>query len=359
MEFAFFSILVIFFAIIAVIFYFLRVVKKTSILEAVFVILYLLSIPIFWIGMEEHSIDYFTAIDPIDYCYTPFGSVHFPTLIFYFLAFHISAVLVWWRGRQLPPLTLVISLVFLLIGFFVNIAVIIQVFVHNTNTMGINKGDNFFFFPMPILNMIMYFSLINKVMNEEKNKAQTRVYTNKFLNQVNQFLANRYDETSWALIFTIPVFLFSTLILILFGQEPDAIIKAFTDTTTWTFSQKEHPPVLDHSGHYLCTVAAKGSPNVVQPIFIGKRHGRKIIVNRQLQIANAFEEMIQNFSPKIHYFIRKNYDRYGYNLSLKINTQWASNLTYFLMKPLEWLFLFSLYLLVESPEKKIRRQYQP
>lgn len=350
--------LIILCTLIAGIFYFLRVVKKTSIMEAIFVILYLLSIPFFWIGMEEHDADYFTAIDPIDHCYTPFGSVHFPTLIFYFLAFHISAVLVWRRGRRLPPLTLVISLVFLFIGFFVNAAVIMQISGHNTSTMMINKGDSYFFFPMPILNMIMCFLLLNKVMNEEKNKAQTRVYTNKLLNKINQFLANRYDETSWAIIFTLPIFLLSTLVLILFGQESDAIIKAFTDTTTWSFSQKEHPPILDHSGHYLCTVAAKGSPNVVHPIFIGKRHGRQIIVNRQLQIANAFEEMIQDFSPKIHYFIRKNYDRYGYNLSLKINTQWASNLTYLVMKPLEWLFLISLYLFVESPEKKIRKQYQ-
>lgn len=82
-------------------------------------------------------------------------------------------------------------------------------------------------------------------------------------------------------------------------------------------------------------------------------------MNRQLQIANAFEEMISDFSPQMHRFIRRTYDRYGYNLSLKINTPQRSNLTYFLMKPLEWLFLFCLYLGCQNPEAKIKKQYAP
>lgn len=154
-----------------------------------------------------------------------------------------------------------------------------------------------------------------------------------------------------------PVFVVVAIILILLGQDYDSLVKVYTETTTWVFSQKSHPPPLDHRGHYLCTVSACGTPRIVKPILIGKRHGRAIIVNRQLQIANAFEEMISDVSPKIHSVIRRNYDRYGYNLSLKINTEKRSNLTYLLMKPLEWLFLLFLYLCCEKPEKKIKNQY--
>ncbi|PZP49892.1 MAG: hypothetical protein DI598_06785 [Pseudopedobacter saltans] len=163
--------------------------------------------------------------------------------------------------------------------------------------------------------------------------------------------------TVWALIFLLPIFIIITLILILFGQDANSLVKVFTDTTTWTFSQKSHPPVLTPRGHYLCTVAAKGDPKVVKPIRLGKRHGNTIIVNRQLQIANAFEELIADYTPILHRFIRKNYDKYGYNLSLKINSKMGSNITYVLMKPLEWIFLICLYLGYQNPEQKIKKQY--
>jgi len=144
----------------------------------------------------------------------------------------------------------------------------------------------------------------------------------------------------------------------LFGQYPDSMIKVFTDTTTWTLSQKSHPPFLDHQGHYLCTVAACGSPRIVKPQRIGSRHGHPIIVNRQLSVANAFESILETRSPKIHRFIRRNYDKYGYPLSKKITGRFGSNLTYLIMKPLEWLFLLVIYLFSTKPEELISRQYR-
>lgn len=80
------------------------------------------------------------------------------------------------------------------------------------------------------------------------------------------------------------MFLIITLILVLFGQETNSIIKTFTDTVTWTLSQQVHPPVLNHRGYYLCTVAASGHPKIIKPIRMGQRNGRQIIVNRQLLI---------------------------------------------------------------------------
>lgn len=74
-------------------------------------------------------------------------------------------------------------------------------------------------------------------------------------------------------------------------------------------------------------------------------------------IANAFEELIQVKHPKIHNTIRRLYDKYGYPLSKKINTNFWSNFTYFSMKPLEWLFLIFIYLSNEKPEELINRQY--
>ena len=328
--------------------------------EITLLIFYILSFLPFSFGIMVHAHQYTEAIDPIDpNCYIPFGDKHFVSLLVYFVLYHISGILIWIKGRKLPPLTLVLSLVLLFIGLILNFFVIIQIMGHNTETIDAYKGNDgtpFMIFT-PLISFLIAFLLIGKIINEEKTKAETRIYKNKFLNFCNQFLSKRFDESVWAIVLLFPVLLVITAILIIFGQDYNSLIKVFTDTTTWTFSQKMHPPTLDHTGHYLCTVAAKGNPKIVKPIKIGKRQGKPIIINRQLQIANAFEEKIQEISPKTHQFIRRNYDKYGYNLSIKINSESASNLTYILMKPLEWTFLIFLYLFCQSPETKIKKQY--
>ncbi|MDO6852929.1 hypothetical protein Q4599_05025 [Cellulophaga lytica] len=353
--------LVLFFVLI---FFTVKALKKNkkgiSNLEVTVFVLYLLSFLLFGLGILTHVHQHTEAIDPIDpECYIPFGGKHILTLIVYFIFFNISAGFIWIKGRKLPPLSLVLFLVFLVIGLFINTAILIQITHHNLDSFGIyaeNTGTFLFIFT-PALSLIIAIGLLLKIVREEKIQAKDKVYKNKFLNYCNSFLASKFSESVWALLLFIPVFILITIVLLLFGQDVNSITKVFTETTTWAFSQKMHPPILDHKGHYLCTVAAKGDPKIVKPIRLGKRHKNIIIVNRQLQIANAFEEMITDISPGLHSFIRKNYDKYGYNLSLKINSKIRSNITYILMKPLEWIFLISLYLLCVNPEKKISKQY--
>lgn len=147
------------------------------------------------------------------------------------------------------------------------------------------------------------------------------------------------------------------VIFIITGQGYDAAVKAFTDTADWTFSQQIPPPPLDYPGHYLCTVAAGGHKKVVKPQRFGKRRGAIIIVNRQLCIANAFEDYIQEKFPRFHRFIRHVYDTYGYPISKFIDTPLKADIVYFVMKPLEWVFLLFLYMFDVRPEKRIKNQY--
>ncbi len=149
------------------------------------------------------------------------------------------------------------------------------------------------------------------------------------------------------------------IIAVLAGQGLDAPVKAFTDTADWTFSKQIPPPPMEYEGHYLCTVAAGGHGKVVKPVRFGKRRGAVIIVNRQLCIANAFEESVAERFPKLHKRIRHAYDTYGYPLSNIITTKGRADLVYFLMKPLEWVFLLYLYLTDIRPEERINRQYMP
>lgn len=161
------------------------------------------------------------------------------------------------------------------------------------------------------------------------------------------------------LIFACLFFVIAVLeiIFILTGQGADAPIKAFKDTADWTFSQQLPPPPKHYEGHYLCTVAAGGHKKVVKPLRYGTRHGATIIVNRQLCVANAFEDYIHEKLPKFHKLIRGAYDKYGYPLSKHITTPRRADVVYILMKPLEWLFLIFLYMFDTKPEQRISRQY--
>jgi len=321
---------------------------------------YLLTLFLFLLGLLFHSNPYYKAVDPVDgECYNPFSEQHILTLIFYFVAYNVSLFLVWTRSQKLPPLSLVLAMIFILIGMVLNLVIIYQTSTHNTTSldMYISDTEHILLLFAPVVAFCVGILLIYKVLTEQLTETADRSYANPYLHKIQGFLLHKSRNPLWILIFLFPVFFICTLVLILFGQAPDALIKVFTETTTWKLSQQMHPPVLDHKGHYLCTVAASGHPTIVKPIRLGQRNGRPIIVNRQLLIANAFEEMIQDFSPKLHHVIRKNYDRYGYNLSTKINTPSLSSITYVAMKPLEWFFLISLYLFCHKPELKIKQQY--
>lgn len=69
------------------------------------------------------------------------------------------------------------------------------------------------------------------------------------------------------------------------------------------------------------------------------------------------KDLIQERTPKFHHFVRYIYDKYGYPLSKHINTAIQADVTYIIMKPLEWVFLIFLYLFDEKPENRIATQY--
>ncbi len=339
----------------------LKLIKKgASAIEITLGTLYCLSLVLFAVGLSTHSTPYYIAIDTMAFpCYSPFSEHDGATLMFYFFLFFFSMILIWLNGNLLPPLTLVLCMIFILFGVILNLTILVQISVHKINSPEvINNGESqAMFLFAPLFSIIIGISLITKVMTEEIKETYSRKYSNKILRFLNNFLATKTRNPFWIFLLMFPVFFLVTLILMLFGQDSNSIIKVFTDTATWKLSQQVHPPVLEHNGHYLCTVASVGHPNIVKPLRLGKRNNKIIIVNRQLLIANAFEELVQDISPRLHCTIRKAYDNYGYNLSTKINSTFLSSLTYILMKPLEWVFLICLYLFCIKPEQKIKRQY--
>ena len=101
----------------------------------------------------------------------------------------------------------------------------------------------------------------------------------------------------------------------------------------------------------------KGHKELVKPLRMGIRHGNKIVVNRQLCIANAFEQLLEERTPRFHRALRSFYDTYGYPISRHIHSPWSADMVYLIMKPFEWIFLALLYLFDPAPENRIARQY--
>ena len=175
--------------------------------------------------------------------------------------------------------------------------------------------------------------------------------------RISAFLHNKSSLPVLALLLLIPLLGIITVILLLFGQEPDSVVKLWTETADWTMSQKSAPENLPRDGHYLCTVAAEGHKKLVKPLRTGKRHGHEITVNRQLCVANAFEQLLSERAPHLHRAIRSFYDKTGYPIAKHIKTPLAADIVYIIMKPLEWLFLLVLYLFDTKPENRIATQY--
>lgn len=290
--------------------------------------------------------------------HAPIASWSFPTIITICILAIISYMLIRIKKLDLPPLIIVISMAGNLIGLIFSVVYIIQIF---KNISEIHSGI-FYFTIFPINYILCSVRAEIEIIKKYKEKQESgEIYNNKFLNGCNIFLM-KIDIESWpiiSIIVVIPLLIIIISILVLFGQRPDEIVRAFTETSDWTLSQMYSPPSVTYDAHYLCTVSLRGHKNIVKPLRYGIRRNERIVVNRQLCIANAFEQLIEEKAPKFHHFVRYIYDKYGYPLSRHINTAWQADITYILMKPLEWIFLIVLYLFDKKPENRIAIQYIP
>ncbi len=173
--------------------------------------------------------------------------------------------------------------------------------------------------------------------------------------------SNLFIKLPILLILCLPFLIIISSLLLLFGQKPDSLIRAFTDTYKHGFSQLDYLcDNVECGGHFLCSVAANGHKDIVHPIRYGERKANKIICNRQLLIANAFEELLQQKLPRIHKFIRYHYNKVGNIIHRHyriFNNKFIADFIYILMKPLEILFLLILYTFDQKPENRISMQY--
>ncbi len=212
---------------------------------------------------------------------------------------------------------------------------------------------------VPALFLMHVGDLFRELVKEQAQMQEYMEYDSGFLQKLNRFLYKGANMYWVALIVMLPLYGIVICILCLFGQKPDSVIRAFTETSDWVLSTEIAPPPVEQDAHYLCTVSLQGHRELVKPIRYGIRRGNRIVVNRQLCVANAFEQLLEERTPRFHRAVRYFYDKYGYPISKWITNPWSADVIYILMKPLEWIFVAVLYLFDEKPENRIASQYLP
>lgn len=280
-----------------------------------------------------------------------FSPAHKPT-IYILIAFCIVVYFFSsFKNSIASPMIEVLTNSVLLFGFVFNIFIAVQV------------GDIFWLFGNIPVGLLFIFQLIqNHTRFMQFKQSASSEPTNTFQKIAWKILTlNPFLKIPLLFILCLPLLTIIASLLLLFGQKPDSIVRAFTDTYKHGFSQLDY--LCDNvqcGGHFLCSVAANGHKNVVNPIRYGERNGNKIICNRQLLIANAFEELVEQKLPKTHKVIRRQYNKVGnvihrhYHI---FNNKFVSDCIYILMKPLEMFFLLTIYTFDKRPENRIAKQY--
>lgn len=335
-------------------------------------------------GWEESII----LSDDMTSLHDPFSRAHLPTILVLMAVGLLSYAYLKSKKEKSAPLAAVLSMSGVYIGILVNLAVMVQLFGSAeesfTNFM---PGDVLLMLLLPFNYLLLAGNLLIQVVKgqsrrlterkeapdyseeslgaesrpdkQQKSEKDLEPYKSRFLNDCSRILADSGNWALFALLLTLPMLCIIIIVLLLFGQRPDSAIRAFTETSDWALSTKISPPPVVYDSHYLCTVAMQGHKKLVKPQRMGIRRGEKIMVNRQLCVANAFEQLLEERTPRFHRALRNFYDTYGYPVSRHIKTPFCADAIYLIMKPLEWLFVIVLYLFDEKPENRIARQYLP
>lgn len=276
------------------------------------------------------------------------------------------------NGLRLPPLLAATSYAAVLVGCALAVAWTVQLLGHGLPA----ESVEWWFHPLLVLfplDFLVYSTRLTRALlrgedagplpwtgDDDARPTPTPAPRARVLAWARRTLADARRIPLVGFVLLWPLAGVAMLVLLLLGQQPDAAVRAFTETADWALSTKVGPPpVPGPDTHYLCTVAAGGHPQVVRPLRAGVRHGHRITVNRQLLVANAFEDLVASRWPSGHRAIRTAYDRHGYPLSRRITTRASADVVHVLMKPLEWAFVVVLYACDRRPEDRIARQYLP
>jgi len=305
------------------------------------------------IGMVLYPLVYLSWNTQNDCCgAAPFANEHLLSIIILIGSYCLSFTYCLLRKRIYSPIIEVCANTFLIIGIILNVVVAIHTESYILALIG-NLPGILIMSNVLVRNHVFLLNEINPIGKKERNIFEKIAFKILYLPAFKKF--------PLLIVLCLPVLSILISFLLLFGQKPDSLILAFTQTYKHGFSQLDYQcNNVQCGGHYLCSVAANGHSDIVKPQRLGVRHGNTIICNRQLLISNAFEELLAEKTPTLHKIIRTNYNKVG-NVVHKyywvFNNKYVSDVIYILMKPAECFFIATLYTFDSKPENRIASQY--
>lgn len=259
----------------------------------------------------------------------------------------------------LPPLVLMLLPSLLVLG---SVLALVQ-FVHFVPVALVAAAIFvFLIFVLPIFSLLQISILMSVEVYALVQESKIQLLKINGKSPAVEWLINvYYGKNFWIYqLITFPLFIsIVQFVLVLFSQKPDDIVQAFIESSDGVFSDGSCDECNRNNQEYICTIAGFGSAALVKPIHMGRRAGVDIRVNRQLKVCNAFEELMEERTPRMHRFLRKKYDDLQIPIHKWKNVKWAANGLFLFIKPMEWSFLVLLYLLEKNPEVRIGRQYLP
>ncbi len=283
----------------------------------------------------------------------PFESNSLPTAYTLWIIFAIAYFISRHAKKDLSPIVISIVSAVMVIGVLFALAICIHFMP--MIPIAIFPGIGLLY----LSPFFCFFYLFKEIIRLNKYlRAYLEKQNNTPGNIVNAFYYSiQQNHLGFVTVLTAPLLLIVQAVLFLFGQQPDSVITQFTESCGYLLSK--YQDCSCGGEHYLCSIAANGNKKLVKPTRFGVRANERIIVNRQLLIANAFENWLEDHTPKLHRVIRNSYDACNIPVNEWSKHKKFANILYVLMKPLEWLFLLWLYIFDKKPEDRIAKQYYP
>ena len=108
---------------------------------------------------------------------------------------------------------------------------------------------------------------------------------------------------------------------------------------------------------YIATAAAQGHPQIVDSWQVECTNGKRMQVNKQLQILKCAELACLAVQPRFHRIFRRVYDIIGKSLAKRLRNPFLADLAYLLLKPWGWLARFVLKMVVPEIDSIASKMY--
>lgn len=109
-------------------------------------------------------------------------------------------------------------------------------------------------------------------------------------------------------------------------------------------------------GCYIATASARGHPRFVGSTLMVTPQG-KMYITPQLQTLKCAEIALMALTPQLHKQLRLIYDHFGPPLAARLTPPFLADLAWLMLKPVEWVALLTLKVIVPDINTYIPRFY--